>query len=193
MKRAIDEIQKRVEQILPEGRFNHTLGVAYLASSLAMCYGEDPERAMTAGLLHDVAKCKSDEQILAECREFQIPVTPVEERNGFLLHAKLGAYYAKSQFQITDEEILSAIIYHTTGRPGMTFLEKIIFVSDFIEVRRTQNSVPSLALIRQTAFHDLDLAVYYCLSSTLAYLESTGNEIDDSTRITFEYYKDKRS
>lgn len=185
----IDELQTIMEEFLPKKRFLHTQGVQYLASCLAMCYGESAERAMLAGLLHDNAKYIDFELAIKECERYQLPVSDVERRNPFLLHGKLGAYYAKTKYGVEDEEILSAITYHTTGKPNMTFLEKVIFLSDYIEPRRVQPTTPTLDVIRTTAFSNLDLAVYYALDNTVRYLNNTNKEIDELTVKTLVYYK----
>ncbi len=185
----IDELQTIMEEFLPKKRFLHTQGVQYLASCLSMCYGESAERAMLAGLLHDNAKYIDFELAIKECERYQLPVSDVERRNPFLLHGKLGAYYAKMKYGVEDEEILSAITYHTTGKPNMTFLEKVIFLSDYIEPRRVQPTTPTLDVIRTTAFSNLDLAVYYALDNTVRYLNNTNKEIDELTVKTLVYYK----
>lgn len=188
MMQLIEEIQKKMEVILPKDRFMHTIGVAHLASSLAMCYGEDPYRSMLAGLLHDNAKYIPFKQALKECEENQIDVSDTEKSNPMLLHSKLGAFYAKSKYGIEDEEILSAIQYHTTGKPNMTFLEKNIFLSDYIEPRRTQSTQPALSVIRSTAFKNIDLSVYYALDNTLRFLRRNKRSIDGLSEDAFKYY-----
>ena len=99
--------------------------------------------------------------------------------------------YLKSKMVITDEEILSAISYHTTGRPGMTDLEKVVFLADYLEPFRTQPTEPDLNKIRRIAFEDIDKAVYLALKNTLRYLESRGQETDMTTAETFEEYRIK--
>ena len=153
--------------------------------------GYSPERALIAGILHDCAKAYTDEQLVADCDKHAISVTEVERRNGFLLHGKLGAFYAKAKYFITDEEILSAISFHTTGRPGMTDLEKVVFLADYLEPFRTQPTEPSLNEIRKIAFEDIDKAVYLVLKNTLRYLESCRQEMDTTTAETFEEYRVK--
>lgn len=186
---TLDDIQERVSSEIPKKRYYHTLSVAYLAVSLAMCYGEDTSKAMAAGLLHDIAKYTTGEEAINECRKANIMISEIEERNTYLLHSKLGAYYAEKKFGITDNDVLAAITNHTTGRPDMSTLEKIIFLADFIEMRRNQPTTPSLAIIRETAFKQLNLAVFYALDNTLRYLTNTQREIDQLTVITHEYYK----
>ena len=103
----------------------------------------------------------------------------------------LGAFYAKNKYFITDEEILSAISYHTTGRPGMTDLEKAVFLADYLEPFRTQPTKPELNEIRRLAFQDIDKAIYLALKNTLRYLENSGQEMDMTTAETFKQYKDR--
>lgn len=185
------ELDAEMAFILPRKRYLHSVAVAHLAASYAVSMGYDPERALIAGILHDCAKAYSDEQLVADCDSFQLPVTEVERRNGFLLHGKLGAFYAKNKYFITDEEILSAISYHTTGRPGMTDLEKAVFLADYLEPFRTQPTKPELNEIRRLAFQDIDKAIYLALKNTLRYLENSGQEMDMTTVETFKQYKDR--
>lgn len=187
MSDALKKLTKEMEKVQDPKRFVHTLGVEYTAAALAMRYGEDVERAQVAGLLHDCAKCMENEKLLSACEKHHIPVTEVERRNPYLLHAKVGSYLAKKEYRIDDPEILSAILYHTTGRPGMTLLEKIIFTADYIEPGRKQ--AENLKQIRQMAFIDLDAAVKKILKDTLDYLSSRGGEMDPMTEETYQYYK----
>ncbi len=188
-KMSFSELDAEMQQILPRKRYLHSVAVAHLAASYASSLGYDPERALLAGILHDCAKAYSDEQLVADCDRFSIPVTEVERRNGFLLHGKLGAFYARTKYYITDVEILSAISYHTTGRPGMTDLEKVVFLADYLEPFRTQPTKPDLNEIRRIAFCDIDKAVYLALQNTLRYLASTGQETDLTTAETYEEYR----
>lgn len=187
----ISELQDKLGQELKKKRYMHTLGVQYTAANLAMCYGEDMMRASLAGLLHDCAKCMPDKKLLICCRKYELPISETEERNPYLLHAKLGAYFAKEKYKIEDEELLSSIIYHTTGRPNMTLLEKIIFTADYIEPGRKQ--IDQLTTIRNMAYHDLDKAVYIILKNTLSFLreqEQKGKkEIDPMTIEAYNYYE----
>ena len=106
--KQINEIMKAMQDTLPHKRYVHTLGVAYLAASYAMTYRENYKEAMLAGLLHDCAKCLSDEEILARCETLSIPVSVTEQKQPFLLHGKLGAYYARETYGIENERIKNA-------------------------------------------------------------------------------------
>ena len=185
----IRKIRRKMEKVLDPKRFEHTLGVAYTASALAMCYDVDINKAQTAGLLHDCAKCMSNEKKLSICEKHHIPVNEVERKNPFLLHAKVGSYVAMKQFNIHDQDIINAILNHTTGRPGMSQLEKIIYIADYIDPGRKQ--APNLTKVRRLAFQDLDQALLQVLGDTLHYLESINSPIDPMTQKTYEYYLGK--
>lgn len=183
------ELDAEMQRILPRKRYLHSVAVAHLAAAYAASLGYNPERALIAGILHDCAKAYTDEQLVAACERESIPITEVERRNGFLLHGKLGACYAETRYFITDPEILSAISYHTTGRSGMTDLEKIIFLADYLEPFRTQPTSPDLNQIRQTAFRDIRKAVYLALKNTIQYLAESGQEMDMTMAEAFEEYR----
>ena len=185
----IKKIRKKMEKTLDPKRFEHTLGVAYTAAALAMCYEVDINKAQTAGLLHDCAKCMSNEKKLLICEKHHIPVNDVEKKNPFLLHAKVGSYLAMKQFCIHDQDIINAILNHTTGRPGMSQLEKIIYIADYIEPGRKQ--APTLTQVRRMAFQDLDKALLQILGDTLKYLNSIDSPIDPMTQKTYEFYQGK--
>ena len=177
---------KAMEEVQSGKRYRHTLGVAYTAASLAMRYGSSIKEAMVAGLLHDCAKCLTDEKQLKICDKNGLSVSAVERRNPYLLHGKVGAFLAKTKYEIEDQQILDAIEWHTTGRPQMAELEKIIFIADYIEPGRT--TAPNLAVIRKMAFEDLDQALIKILEDTLQYLKDGKGEIDPMTKKTYEYY-----
>lgn len=167
-------------------RFQHTLGVAYTATAMAMQFDEDIKSAEIAGLLHDCAKYMDDTKSLNYCKKHNLHVTEVERRNPFLLHGKIGAHMAKERFGVGDEDIINAIRNHTTGRPGMSPLEKIIFIADYIEPSRKIQ--PNLNELRKLAFKDLDETLVWILKDTLMYLADKGGEIDPMTQQTYDYY-----
>ena len=181
------KLKKSLKKSLDLKRYEHTLGVAYTATALAMCYGANIKQAEIAGLLHDCAKSIDNDKKLSLCEKFNIQINDVERKNPFLLHAKLGSFYAMKKYGIRDKEIINAILNHTTGRPEMSLIEKIIFVADYIEPNRKQ--APNLLQIRKLAFHNLDHALLIILEDTLKYLSATETDIDPMTKKTFEYYK----
>ena len=188
MKEAdIKKIRKCMEKNLDPKRYEHTLAVAYTASCLAMRYGEDANKAILAGMLHDCAKCLSNEKKISICEKHNILITEAEKKNPFLLHAKVGSFIAMQKYAVTDQDVINAILNHTTGRPGMSLLEKIIYIADYIEPGRKQ--APNLQVLRKLAFEDLDAALVMILEDTLSYLQSGKNEIDHMTQLTYEFYK----
>jgi nicotinate-nucleotide adenylyltransferase len=182
------KMKKKLAKYLDEERFEHTMGVMYTAAALAMAHGCDLKEAQVAGLLHDCAKCIPNKKKLKMCSQHKIPITDFEKEHPFLIHAKLGAYIARDKYGVKEESILSAITYHTTGHPGMTTLEKIIYIADYIEPMR--NKAEHLPQIRALAFQDLDECMFEILKDTLDYLEENPKDIDNTTRDAFAYYRD---
>ena len=150
----LKKIKKKLKNELDESRYEHTIGVMDTAACLAMRYGADLTQALVAGLLHDCAKCIPNDKKLKLCRKDGIEVTPFEEKAPFLLHAKLGAWMAEHEYHVSDPAILSAIACHTTGKPDMSLLDKIVFIADYIEPGR--NKAPGLPEIRRLSFTDND-------------------------------------
>lgn len=185
---SLKKLRKEMKKVQDSKRFEHTLGVEYMAAALAMRYGCDIEDARIAGLLHDCAKCLTDEKRLSICRKHHISVTSVEQKNPFLLHAKVGAYLARKKYGVKNQDILNAIHSHTTGRQNMSTLEKIIFVADYIEPGRVHGPA-NLAEIRKLAFVDLDKALVRILEETLNYLKNSAGDIDPMTEETWRCYQ----
>lgn len=179
----------QLSEELDKKRYAHTLGVAYTAVSLAMAHGTDMYNAYLAGLLHDNAKCISSEKKRKLCKKYDIVLNEAEDKNPDLLHAKLGAIRAREKYHVEDRAVLEAIKYHTTGKPAMTELEKIIYIADYIEPNRKM--LPGLPEIRTTGFRDLNRAMVLILKNTLAYLREKGVFIDPMTLETYEYYKEE--
>ena len=183
------KIEKKLSKYLDEDRFQHTMGVMYTSACLAMVHGYDVKDAQVAGLLHDCAKCIPNKKKLKMCSEHNIPVSDFELGHPFLLHARLGAYIAHEKYGIDNQEILSAINYHTTGRCDMSLLEKIIYIADYIEPMRYKAS--RLPEIRKIAFQDLDECMYEILKDTLEYLEEdSAEDIESTSREAYIYYKE---
>ena len=181
----IDLIKADLKEKLPKKRYEHTLGVAYTASSLAMCYGEDILKAELAGILHDVAKAKKSSELKDDMKGYVDPYTDgdyvalIADKAPQILHAIYAPYLAKRDYRIEDKDILSAIRWHTTGKKDMTMLEKIVFVADYIEPNRKK--LPDLDRIRTLSFHDISEAVKVTAKSTIEYLGGQGMYIDKFT------------
>lgn len=183
-------MRDKLQEKLPEKRFEHSLGVEYTSGTMAYMYGIDIEKALIAGLLHDCAKYVSNDKKIVKCEKRNIPISKSEYQNPELLHAKLSAVYAKEKYGVMDKEILSAIAYHTTGRPAMTTLEKIVYIADYIEPNR--NILPEMDIIRKEAYIDLDLCLLHILHNSMHYLEKKETSIDPITQETYEYYSKLR-
>ena len=168
-------IKKYIKKRLTKERYRHSLGVAYTAIALAMKYNPDTsnsdfmKKAELAGLLHDCAKNMDKDKKIHICDKNNISYSSLEAENAFLLHGKVGAYIAKTKFGIEDEDILNAICYHTTGRAGMSLLEKIIFVADFTSEERTYKGV---ATMRKKSRKSLEDAMLYGFKFTFSDLSS---------------------
>lgn len=126
------EILKWLKDNLNEERYFHTLGTAQCAKELAAKYDLDCEKAYLAGLLHDCAKCFSNEKLLDIIHQ-NLDVEECEMLNYKTLHAPVSAYIAEKEFNVKDKEILSAIRWHTLGKLDMSDFDKIIFLADKIE------------------------------------------------------------
>ena len=160
----ISEKKKLLKTMLSQKRFQHSLNVAAECRKLAEKYGEDPDKAYFAGLLHDICKeLPAEEQkelVLnsgyAVCRE------ELETRS--LWHAIAGAYYLKSKFGIEDIDILDSIRFHTVGRAGMTRLEEIVYLGDLISAERDYKDVEKM---RKITYVSLDAAMLEAFSFSI--------------------------
>ena len=181
-------VQRKLQRVLDEKRFVHTIGVAYTATALAMAYNCDIKQAQIAGLLHDCAKMLPDGRLLKLCQKNGVQMATYEQTHPHMLHAKAGALLARSKYKITDSDILDAIRWHTTGKPAMSNLGKIIYIADFIEPNR--KNLDCLGEIREVAFKDLDECVYLILKNILEWLQSKNEAIDEMSKKAFDYYED---
>lgn len=183
----LKELHGKMKTVLSPERFEHTMGVMNTAKELAKKYGVELRKAEIAGMLHDCAKCYPFETQLMMCDKYDVALTKLERTHTELMHSKLGAVLAKVKYGICDEDILESIKNHTTGRPGMSMLEKIIFVADYIEPNRYK--AKNLPEIRKLAHKNIDMALVRILEDTLQYLKDKGGIIDNSTEQTLNYYK----
>lgn len=181
----IVRLKQELAGVLDSYRLTHTFGVAGLARHLAGLYGAPADKAYLAGLLHDCAKHFSGDELLRRCRDQGLEVTEVEEKEPQLLHAKYGAWLARNVYGVEDEEICSAIACHTTGKPGMNLLEKIIFTADYLEPGRTK--ARNLKMLRALAETDLDRTIYHILRDTLDYLGEREMSVDPTTAETYAW------
>lgn len=170
-----------VKKHLPERRYIHTLGVTDTAVALAKRYGADERKAELAGIFHDYAKYRPKEEMEHIIQQENMP-QDLLKYDSELWHAPVGAYLVKKEIGITDEDILDAIRHHTTGRPGMTTLEKVVFLADYIEPNR---SFPGVEEVREKAKKSLDEALVLSLQNTIRFLLSKNQLIYPQTVATY--------
>lgn len=182
-------INQKLHKALTPKRFAHTQGVAQEAAKLAKVWGVNPEKAYTAGLLHDCAKNFTTEKTLELCKKYNVELDETIKKQPDLAHSFLGAAVAEKEYLITDSEILNAIKYHTTGRADMSLLEKIIYIADMIEPNR--KSYNGLELIRKTAYENLNKAVYLGLKQTIDFNKEKSRLIHQLSLSALNYYENQ--
>lgn len=153
------------DQLTPE-RYEHSLRVADTAKMLALRYHVSIDQAILAGILHDYAKCQHRDQLYEQIIAYDLPQQLLQYHHE-LWHGPVAAKVLETKFQLADEEILNAIYYHTTGRAGMSLLEVIIFVADYIEPERT---IPGMEEVRCLAKDNIYLAARKAIQNTIMYL-----------------------
>ncbi len=183
-----EKIKEKLQSSLSIERYIHTLGVAEEAKKLAAVYGDGElvKKAEYAGLLHDCAKDYPADMKRRFCKEYHIPVDDIMKKQIDLTHPFLGAEVAKREYGVEDEEILEAIRWHTTGKPDMTVLDKIIFIADYIEPNRKK--FDGLETARKLAYEDLDKAMKYILESTIEYVKERNRNLHPYSIKALEYY-----
>ena len=178
-----------LRQRLTPGRLTHSLGGEKMAVDLAEKYGEDTEKAAIAGLLHDYAKYVADEQMLAYAKEFGIPLCRAYEAQPNLLHGPVGAKLVEQELGICDAQVLAAIAHHTTGAPGMSRLEEIVYLADLLEENRNFEGVEKL---RQALDYGLEQAIEQAMAHELAYLQKQGGQVHPDTAAAYQWVLEKR-
>lgn len=162
----IEELKKILENFNPK-LYNHCIRTMEEAEKLAKHYGVNEEKAKIASLLHDCGKNMTEGQ-------------------DNLTHSRVGRDLAKELFNVKDEDILNAIMYHTTGRENMTLLDKIIFIADKIEPKRNYEGIEE---IRLEAYNNIDKAIIMSLESTIEYVKKRNLELDNDSIITLKFLR----
>ncbi len=173
---------------IDEKRIAHSQRTANEAVKLAKIYGADEQKARIAGLLHDVAKGKCKYGLKKHAEIFDIDIDEIEAQNAELIHGKLGAAMVQKQLGLNDEEILSAIRWHTTGRAGMTLLEKIIYLADITEPSRDFEGIET---IRSLACLNIDRAMREALSQVIGFVKSKGFTLHPKSVEAYHYFKEE--
>ncbi len=186
----MEEMQKYLKEILSESRYKHSLGVMEKAEELAKIYKVDIESAKKVGLLHDIAKEMTIEQYKEYANKNNIKITEQDEMITAILHAKIGAHICKEKFGFT-EEMQDAVRYHTTGRAGMSMLEKIIYVADKVEEGRKYDGVQEL---RKLAEENIDEVIMQIVDFNLMKAVNNRNPIHPlSIEMRNELIKNEKS
>ena len=180
---SVQELRPIALSFLKAKRIPHVLGTEKTAVELAKKYGADAEKARVAALLHDCTKRLSMEEQLALCKTYGIALDELEQKALKLLHAKTGAALARDVFGV-DDEIYNAILWHTTGKPDMTLLEKIIYLADYIEPTR---DFPGVAELREAVRRDLDEGLLLGLSMAVEEMQAMGDPIHHNTLEARDY------
>lgn len=175
-------IEEYIENTLSEKRKSHTYAVVSEAIKLAERYGVDPKKAELSALFHDICRGRSVECLDGLIREFGLDLHYLGNSN--LSHGKIAALIMERDFGVKDPEIINAVSYHTTGRPGMSDLEKVIYLADTIEPGRCY---PGVEQLRQIAYKDLNEACLMALSRSIDYINSRGLELDSDTMQAKKY------
>lgn len=178
-----DELRPIALSYLKPKRMPHVLGTEQEAVRLVRRYGGDETQARIAALLHDCTKKLDMAQQLALCEKYGIMLDELEQKALKLLHSKTGAAIARDVFGVEDA-VYDAILYHTTGKPDMTRLEKIIYLADYIEPTR---DFPGVDALRKTVYEDLDKGLLMGLTMTIQEMEEMGNPVHHLTRDARDY------
>ena len=178
-----DELRPIALSYLKPKRMPHVLGTEQEAVRLTRRYGGDETQARIAALLHDCTKKLELPEQLALCAQYGIELDELEQRALKLLHSKTGAAIARSVFGVEDA-VYDAIWYHTTGKPDMTRLEKILYLADYIEPSR---DFPGVEELRKAVYEDLDHGLLLGLSMTIQEMEEMGNPVHHQTRDARDY------
>jgi predicted HD superfamily hydrolase involved in NAD metabolism len=167
-----------LKEHLSRERFLHSLEVEKESAALAKRYKVDLEKASIAGLLHDCAKGFSDEELINLARKYNLPLSIYDLSSPQVLHAPVGAIFAREYFGIKDGEIIRAISVHTTGDKDMTPLDKIILIADYVEYYR---NFPGVTYLRELLKKDIDIAIIFAFNLTLGYVMRNNGVIHPKT------------
>lgn len=175
------ELLARLREQLNDSRYQHVLRVEATAIQLAKANGVELEKASVAGLTHDYAKQRPDQDFIAAIHRYGLDPALLAYGNP-IWHGVVGAELIKRELHITDEDILNATRHHTTGAEYMTPLEQIVYMADFIEPAR---DFPGVDRARELTAKELGLGVAYQAKHTLAYLINNGKVVYPKSLVTY--------
>ncbi|MDL2294485.1 bis(5'-nucleosyl)-tetraphosphatase (symmetrical) YqeK [Ruminococcaceae bacterium OttesenSCG-928-D13] len=175
---TIEQAKHLAKKQMTPRRYRHTKNVASAARALAQRWGVDPDRAELAGWLHDIVKEYTSGELLQLLGQDDIMAGLTRQRPVPIWHGPCAAIYARHTLGVEDADILDAIACHTTGRRGMTTMDKVIFLADAISAERSFDGVEAIRALGET---DLDAAVLAAMENNVAYLEAKGKTLDTET------------
>lgn len=181
-----DEIKALLRTLMKQSRYEHSLNVSERAAFLAERYGADAEKARFAGLVHDICKGLPNEEQLAVIERGGIVLDGDTVKSPALWHSIAGALYIQTELGVTDGDIINAVRYHTTGRAGMSLLEKVVYIADLTSADR---SYPDAAYVRRLAEIDLDMCIAFSCRWIIADVTSRGLPAGRDTEALAEEYK----
>ncbi len=180
-------LEKKIVPLHKPKRLSHVFGVREEASRLAKRWGVDPDSAEEAGLLHDITKKLDVDGQLLLIDKYGIIISNSERENPKLLHAITGSEFARREFGVS-QDIFDAIRWHTTGRPKMSMLEKVIYLADCIEPNR---SYPGVEVLRAASYDDIDKAMCMALKMSIDVVRERGDVLHPATLEAYEWYRRK--
>lgn len=186
----LKEAKALARRRMGDKRFEHTLNVKKMAVKLAKRYGADPDQAALAALLHDAAKEMPTAQMLELMRRYPEYAEGGESRPTPVWHGVCASILARTEWGVTDEAVLSAIACHTAGKPGMSLLDKILYLADMSSAERDWNGVENL---RKLELEDLDAAMLAALEQTIGYVRKCGKPVDPISVAAWEDIKNRQT
>ena len=185
----LKQAKELVRGRLSDKRYEHTINVKKMAVKLAKRYGADKEKAALAAILHDSAKEISKDEMREIMRQYPQYAEGGESRPTPVWHGICASILARTQWGVEDEAILSAIACHTAGKPGMSKLDKIVYLADCIEPGR---DYPGVDRLRSLCRQDLDQAMIQALSDTIEHVRQKGGEPDRRSKEALDDLRSKK-
>lgn len=175
---TIEDMKIKIKNSLSTDRYHHSIGVMNESVKLAIYYSVDEKKAQIAGLLHDCAKQFDDTKAIEIIEKHDIFLDEIQKQTHSLYHGVLAPIIASACYGVTDREILDAICWHTTGRAGMTYLEKIVFIADYIEPGR---KLDNILQARKAAYEDLNRCILMITDSSIRHVLTKGDLLHPDT------------
>lgn len=185
--KSLDTMLNSLSVAVTPKRFQHSVNVMDTAILLSNHYGCDVEKAKVAAVLHDFAKDFPKDKMIDACIRYQIPEFQTFGYISSVLHGPVAAWIAKDEFEVEDPDTRNSIYFHTTGRPNMSLLEKVIYIADYIEPNRKFDGVEEL---RKLAYKDIDRCMLHGLNMTIETVVSKGSMLNPVTVEARNFYLD---